>query len=33
LKEGSTQNEIHAPGATYIYAAFAEHPFSISRAR
>jgi hypothetical protein len=33
FKARSTSNEINAPGATYIYAAFAEHPFSISRAR
>jgi hypothetical protein len=33
FKARSNSNEINTPGATYIYAAFAEHPFSISRAR
>lgn len=28
-----TFNNINASGVTYIYAAFAEHPFSASRAR
>jgi hypothetical protein len=32
LKEGSDQNH-NASGGTYIYAAFAENPFSIARAR
>jgi len=30
---GVTDNVINASGGTYIYAAFAEHPFKIARAR
>jgi hypothetical protein len=33
FKVRNTDTDWNANGATYIYAAFAEHPFSISRAR